>query len=385
MDESKALYWVWMTQCFPTPSPKVIELLDRTDPETFYHEKTAYPFLSQNDVRAISTVSLERAQLILDRCKSLGVQVMTMEDDEYPESLLHIFCPPPVLYVQGSLSCLRDHLSVAAVGSRSAIDYYNSEMGNICYQLAVAGAVIVSGCAVGNDTYAHLGCMAGKGPTIGVLACGSDVNYPVQSKELKKQIRDMEQTVRDAELALEENAQLRAAAGQPERSRDLTTINAEVIARNPGDWAMTLSLDKGSSHGVEEGDLVMTVDGMVGYVSEVYSNTCEITTVIDVEMQCGALITRTRETAIAEGNYDLMADGNLRLSYLTEDASVVIGDTVETSGRGGLFPKGVMIGTVESVLPEENGISYYAILKPFVNVDTVSSVMIVTDFTDTTE
>lgn len=165
----------------------------------------------------------------------------------------------------------------------------------------------------------------------------------------------------------------------------MTTINAEVIARNPGDWAMTLSLDKGSSHGVEVGDLVTTVDGMVGYVSEVYSNTCEVTTVIDVEMQCGALITRTRETAIAEGNYDLMAEGNLRLSYLTEDSSVVIGDTVETSGRGGLFPKGVMIGTVESVLPEENGISYYAVIKPFANVDTVSSVSIVTDFTDTTE
>lgn len=206
-----------------------------------------------------------------------------------------------------------------------------------------------------------------------------------ENEELKKQIRDMEQTVRDAELAIEENNQLRAAAGQPERTRELTTINAEVIARNPGDWAMTLSLDKGSSHGVEVGDLVTTVDGMVGYVSEVYSNNCEVTTVVDVEMQCGALVTRTRETAIAEGNYDLMAEGNLRLSYLTEDSSVVIGDTVETSGRGGLFPKGVMIGTVESVLPEENGISYYAVIKPFVNVDTVSSVSIVTDFTDTTE
>ena len=158
-----------------------------------------------------------------------------------------------------------------------------------------------------------------------------------------------------------------------------------LIARNPGDWATTLTLDKGSNHGVEEGDLVTTVDGMVGYVSEVQSNYCEITTVVDVEMQCGALITRTRETAIAEGDYDLMADGNLRLSYLTEDASVVIGDTVETSGRGGLFPKGVMIGTVESVLPEANGISYYAVLRPFVDVDSVSSVSIVTDFTDTTE
>lgn len=206
-----------------------------------------------------------------------------------------------------------------------------------------------------------------------------------ENEELKRQIREMEQTVRDAELALEENAQLRQQAGQPERMRELTTINAEVIARNPGDWATTLTLDKGSNHGVELGDLVTTVDGMAGYVSELYSNTCEITTVIDVEMQCGALITRTRETAIAEGDYDLMADGNLCLSYLTEDTSVVIGDTVETSGRGGVFPKGVMIGTVESVLPESNGISYYAVIRPFVDVDTISSVSIVTDYTDTTE
>ena len=206
-----------------------------------------------------------------------------------------------------------------------------------------------------------------------------------ENEELRRQLREMEQTVRDAELALEENARLRQQAGQPERQRDLTTVEAEVIARNPGDWATTLTLDKGSNHGVEVGDLVITVDGMAGYVSEVAGNTCEITTVVDVEMQCGALITRTRETAIAEGDYDLMAEGNLRLSYLTEDASVVIGDTVETSGRGGVFPKGVMIGTVENVLPEDNGISYYAVLRPFVDVETVSSVSIVTDYTDTTE
>ena len=206
-----------------------------------------------------------------------------------------------------------------------------------------------------------------------------------ENEELRRQLREMEQTMRDAELALEENARLRQQAGQPERQRDLTTVEAEVIARNPGDWATTLTLDKGSNHGVEVGDLVITVDGMAGYVSEVAGNTCEITTVVDVEMQCGALITRTRETAIAEGDYDLMAEGNLRLSYLTEDASVVIGDTVETSGRGGVFPKGVMIGTVENVLPEDNGISYYAVLRPFVDVDTVSSVSIVTDYTDTTE
>ena len=151
-DGNKTLYWVWLTQCFSTPSPKVIKLLDQTDPETFYNEKTAYPFLNQNDMRAVTTVSLERAQMILDRCEKLGIKVITMDDEEYPESLLHIFCPPVVIYVQGSISCLKESLSVAAVGSRQSIDYYNAEMGNICYQLALAGAVVVCGCAVGNDT-----------------------------------------------------------------------------------------------------------------------------------------------------------------------------------------------------------------------------------------
>ncbi len=204
-----------------------------------------------------------------------------------------------------------------------------------------------------------------------------------ENEALKKQVRDMEQTVRDAQLAIEENNRLHQQLGQPKRVRDFTTITAEVIARNPGDWATTLTLDRGTSHGVAEGNVVITEDGMVGYVNSVASNYCEVVTVVDLEMQCGALITRTRESAIAEGNYDLMSENLLRLSYLKEGADVVKGDTVETSGRGGVFPKGVMIGTVEEVLHEENGISYYAEIKPFVDVDTVTSVSIVTAFTDT--
>ena len=110
----------------------------------------------------------------------------------------------------------------------------------------------------------------------------------------------------------------------------------EVIARSPGDWADTLTLDKGSSSGVNKDDLVTTVDGMLGFVSEVTDNTCEVTSITDPKMQCGALVTRTRETAIAEGDYNLMTRGALRLSYLREDSKVVVGGTVETSGRGGV-------------------------------------------------
>ena len=76
--------------------------------------------------------------------------------------------------------------------------------------------------------------------------------------------------------------------------------------------------------------------------------------------------------------------GNLRL-FVDVRHRWVVGDTVETSGRGGVFPKGILIGTVESVQPEESGLSYYAVIKPFVSVDSVSSVSIITEYTDTAE
>lgn len=201
-----------------------------------------------------------------------------------------------------------------------------------------------------------------------------------ENAALKEELRKNEQKLRDAAAALDENERLRSMLGIKERSRDFEFEVAEVIARSPGEWATTISLDKGSNQGVEVDDLVITDDGMVGYVSNVTPTYCDVTTVIDTNMQAGALITRTREVGIAEGDYALMDEGNLKLAYLDPDSGVVIGDTVETSGRGGVFPKGIMIGTVERIVPEENGISNYAVIKPFVDVEKVTNVFIITDF-----
>lgn len=202
-----------------------------------------------------------------------------------------------------------------------------------------------------------------------------------ENAALKKKVSELEQELRDAAVATEENDRLRSLLGLQERHRSFELRPAEVIARSPGDWATTISLDQGANQGVAVNDLVVTVDGnMVGYVSSVAPTYCDVTTVIDTNMQAGALVTRTREAAIAEGDYTLMNEGSLRLSYLEPDSDVVIGDTVETSGRGGVFPKGVMIGTIERVVPEDNGISNYAVVKPFADVEKITNVAIVTDF-----
>ena len=122
---------------------------------------------------------------------------------------------------------------------------------------------------------------------------------------------------------------------------------------------------------------------MVGYVSLAAPTYSEVTTLLDTNMMAGALVTRTRETGVAQGDYELMGEGMLRLSYLSKDSDVVIGDTIQTSGEGGAFPKGVMIGTVERVMIEESGMNNYAVIRPFVDPETVSHVYIITGLTET--
>lgn len=257
------------------------------------------------------------------------------------------------------------------------------------------GAAVYTGAEGGNtpvtSTTGILLTPLQKAVTVVVDKIADTYNYFFQydkmrqeNQELKRRLAEIEQENRDAQVALEENKRLRALMGIKERNRSFDFEMAEVIARSPGAWSTTISIDKGSLAGIGVDNCVITEDGMVGYVSSVTLNSAEITTIIDTDMQAGALITRTREVSVAEGDFALMGEGMLKLSYLKKDADIVIGDTVETSGSGGLFPKGLMIGTVERIIPEEHGISNYAVIRPFVDVSSVKNVFIIKSF-DITE
>ena len=122
---------------------------------------------------------------------------------------------------------------------------------------------------------------------------------------------------------------------------------------------------------------------MVGYISDLSDHTAQVTTIIDKNMSAGALVTRTGEIGVAAGDYKLMSDGKLKISYLSKDADVVVGDSVTTSGTGGYFPKGLTIGTVESIKTESDGMSNYAVIAPMIKLSELTNVYIITE-TETT-
>ena len=184
--------WLWILLVMTPYNPKSKEILDICGGDV---EKAA-KYIRDGECRILSDAERQRAQRIrsgdvrrvMEVCRENDIRIITLDDEEYPLRLRVIHNPPIVLFVKGSFEGLDSEVSIAVVGTRSP-DKYSVNAGKmICGQLTAVGTVIVSGLAVGLDSAAHRACLDGGGRTIGVLACGMLVDYPVESHQLKEDI-----------------------------------------------------------------------------------------------------------------------------------------------------------------------------------------------------
>ena len=202
-----------------------------------------------------------------------------------------------------------------------------------------------------------------------------------ENEELRSRVAELESDARQAEADREENALLRELLELREQRRDLTFESAAVIDRESTNWTSALTLNRGTAHGVEKNDCVISSEGyLVGVVSAVGYNWCTVLTVIDTDTEIGARVFRTQEVAVAEGDLALMGEGKLRLSYLSADAQLLTGDVVTTSGLGGFYPSGLVIGTVETVQTGDDGLAQYAVLAPSARLDELKEVFVIKEF-----
>lgn len=200
-------------------------------------------------------------------------------------------------------------------------------------------------------------------------------------QELRSQVTEMEELARQGQDALRENAQLRELLGLQERRRDLVFESARVTAPATSNWKSTLTISKGSNFGIEAGDCVITEDGvLVGIVSTVGSNSSEVSTVINTDINMGGMVARTYSAGILEGDFTLMAEGCLKLSYLPDGAQLVSGDEVLTSGKGGIYPSGLVVGQVDGVFTDPSGQTRYAVIRPAVDLNSLIEVFIIKEF-----
>jgi DNA processing protein len=125
----------------------------------------------------------------LERIRTFGAKVITLDSPEYPRQLREIHAPPIVLYVWGEL-LERDHHAIGIIGARRTTHYGTESAKKLAYQLAYAGLTVISGLARGIDTAAHQGALAAKGRTVAVIGSGLSKLYPPENAALAEKIRN---------------------------------------------------------------------------------------------------------------------------------------------------------------------------------------------------
>lgn len=204
-----------------------------------------------------------------------------------------------------------------------------------------------------------------------------------ENAELKKQIASMEAEIRQAREDSAENERLEQLLGLQEERPDLTEdiVLADVTEHAVTNWAATLTISRGTNDGIEVGDCVMDETGaMVGTISQVGTNWATIQTLVDTDTSLGAQVFRTGDLGIAQGNFSLMEENRLRLDYLPADCDLLGGDLVLTSGLGGFYPAGLVIGSVEEMQKDDSGAASYAVLVPAVDFSELQQVVVIRSF-----
>jgi rod shape-determining protein MreC len=202
----------------------------------------------------------------------------------------------------------------------------------------------------------------------------------LENARLKQELAQYEQAKLDLEELRKENERLRSMLNYSGSLGSFELVTARVIGKSNGVWFDEITLNVGRSRGIEPGMPVISGDGLVGKVTDVGANWCKVTAIIDSTVTAAAAVERTRDNCMVRGVFSASKpSGELELYYLpTGLTDLVPGDVIMTSGIGGIYPKGIKIGTVKEVMLDTDTSGTNALVTPSVDFLHLEEVMIIT-------
>jgi DNA processing protein len=260
---STTVDWIWLSLALGIASPAAQTVLTRElDPQELarmsLQELVQAEWFSPplcKKLKANQQTLFQKAQKILEHCRTKGYQVITARDSAYPLQLLSLQEPPLVLYALGNteiLGRLHDLPVLTVVGTRNASDYGRQAAADLSGSLAKSGMIIVSGLAVGIDACAHTAALKAGKPTIAVLGCGLDVQYPAANQTLRQRMLE-----RGGTLLTELEPSAAPSGGYfPARNRLLAGIGQGVlVVQAPARSGALIT----ANHALEQGKDVFAV------------------------------------------------------------------------------------------------------------------------------
>jgi len=199
-----------------------------------------------------------------------------------------------------------------------------------------------------------------------------------QNEELHQENDVLRQEVRALSETGRENIRLRELLNLKEHTA-FHTVTARVIGRDSSNWWKSIQIDRGSNDGVRENLAVLNADGLIGKIVSVTHGEARVLLLSDPNCKVSALLQDTREPGVASGSDAAFSfSPHCVMTYVNRDAKVKTGENVITSGLGGVFPKGIVIGTVTGVqLNKQTGMYQDVEIKPAVDFRRLEEVIVI--------
>ena len=199
-----------------------------------------------------------------------------------------------------------------------------------------------------------------------------------QNKMLRNEVEQLRGINLQANEALAENERLRKMIGYQQAARQFDLVAARVIGRESDTWSRMIVIDRGTMNGIANDMPVVTPQGLVGRVVEAGLNSSKVQLILDPRSSVGTIVQRaqSRVTGIVQGDMDNPTMP--QMVNIPKNADVVEGDVIVTSGFGGVYPKGIIVGLVSSLKNDDGGLLKIGVLEAAVDFQKLEDVLVIT-------
>ena len=209
----------------------------------------------------------------------------------------------------------------------------------------------------------------------------TDVNkLKEENASLKEENAKLQESLRELEIIKSENDTLKEYVNLKDKYTDFATIPAYVINKDISNYSNTIIINVGKKEGIEVNMPVISENGLVGHVISTTNSTAKVQTIIDSASSISCKLTASGDTIVAKGTLDNQAA--LRATFIPTEATIMQGDSIETSGIGGIYPKGILIGSISKVVNTKNITDRYALIDTATNFSKLDSVLVITSKTE---
>ena len=200
-----------------------------------------------------------------------------------------------------------------------------------------------------------------------------------QNKMLRNEVEQLRVQNLEASEALAENERLRTLLGYRQMMTQFDMVGARVIGRDSATWSSVIIIDRGQKDGVNTDMTVVTEKGLVGHILEAGWHTSKVQLILDPRSSVGTIVQRaeSRVAGIVQG--DLDNPTMPQMVNIPKNADVVEGDVIVTSGFGGTYPKGIVVGLVSTLQNDSGGLLKVGLLEPAVDFQKLEDVMVITE------